>query len=392
MENKNNSQTRSRLTLVKRIVLLALVAAAFLLQVSDRKIVVAPLSFDNAKFLPGINYPWNHYGSDFGDNAGVSEPNEAVQVDADFQTMQDHGVEITRWFVFADARSAIKTAADGTPIGLDDHVFADFDRAIATARNHKVYVVFVLFDYLLVERTPVGDGRFVGGKRAWIVDARQRKALIDTVITPLMKRYGKEPIVAAWEVINEPEWAMRTRLKYKPQQVKIAEMQQFVSEIAEAIHADSNRPVTVGSASPKYVKYWRNVGLDLYQYHYYPKLEGRLYPSGLYSVLGLNLDKPLILGEFPTNDPPTQPSDFLSNAMANGCSGAMGWSLRAADQYSDAQKGLAPLKSFSSQQSPATKPTPQNGSPNNSVPTPSDPPNSRSGIVLEPPHGYQHPR
>ena len=399
MENKN-MQVRSKLTLLRRVVLLALVAVAFLFQLSDRKLFVAPLSFDASKFTAGINYPWNHYGRDFGANAwghnGVSAPKESAQVEADFQTMQEHEVQITRWFVFGDARSGIKTAKDGTPTGLEEHVLADFDAAVGIARRHKIYVVFVLFDFLLVEKSSTKDGVTTGGRRDWIVDARKRKALIDTVIMPLMKRYGKEPIVAAWEVINEPEWAMRIRLRNKPHQVKIAEMQLFVSEIVQAIHADSDRPVTVGSASPRYIKYWRKVGLDLYQYHFYPRIEGRLYPSVEYSHTALGLDKPLILGEFPTEAPLTQAVDYLDNALANGCAGALGWSLRASDPYSNAQKGLSPLKGWSNKHAPASNPspagTPQNGTSQQNPPAPADAPLNRSGIVLEPVHGYQRPQ
>ena len=196
--------------------------------------------------------------------------------------------------------------------------------------------------------------------------------------------------MAAWEAMNEPEWAMRIRLKNKPHQVKIAEMQQFVSEIVQAIHADSDRPVTVGSASPRYLKYWRKVGLDLYQYHFYPKLEGRLFPSIEYSHTALGLDKPLILGEFPTEAQLTQPVDYLDNALANGCAGALGCSLRATDAYTNAQKGLSPLKSWSSKHQSSSKTTPQSGTPQNGAPTES--PLTRSGIVLEPVHGYQRPQ
>src|SRR5690349_19931058 len=114
MENNNNPQGKSKLTLLRRVALMALVVAAFLFQLSDRKLFVAPLSFDATKFTAGINYPWNHYGRDFGANAwghvGVSDPKEILRVEADFQTMEDHGAQITRWFVFGDARSGIKIA------------------------------------------------------------------------------------------------------------------------------------------------------------------------------------------------------------------------------------------------------------------------------------------
>jgi len=354
MDN-NNSKARQRLTLLRKVALMALVVGVFFLQMSDRMSIVQPISFDGSRFMPGINYPWNHYGRDFGSNAwghtGVSLPRESARVDSDFQEMSKHGVHLTRWFVFGDARSGIITDKDGTPLGLDEYVLSDLDAAVSIARKHKVYVIFVLFDFLLVEKASVKDGVNMGGRRDWIVDKRKRKALIENVIMPLMKRYGSEPIVAAWEVMNEPEWAMRLGLKNKPHQVKIAEMQNFVAEIVQAIHANSDRPATVGSASPRYIKYWRNVGLDLYQYHYYPRLEGRLYPSAAFSHAALKLDKPLLLGEFPTDAPLTQPADYFDNALNNGCSGALGWSMRATDQYSNAQKGLSPVEPWLKKQS-----------------------------------------
>lgn len=352
MEFSNACWRRRQLKLFKSIKLVILAIAMFFLQTGSLGPSIAPLSFDQTSFTPGINYPWNNYSRDFGESAwghvGVSEPKEFSRVDADFQKMHDSGVQITRWFVFANGISGIKTAADGTPIGLDDQVFKDFDAAVSIARHRKVYVIFVFFDYLLFDKGSRQGDVQAGGRRDWIVDTRQRKALVDNVVAPLVARYGKEPIVAAWEVVNEPEWVMKLNLKGQSQQVKIAEMQQFVREIAQTIHALSNRPVTIGSASPRYLKYWYKVGLDLYQYHYYPNLEGRLYPSVLYSRALMKLDKPLILGEFPTDAPLTQTEAYLNGALANGCAGALGWSMRATDQYSNAQKGLGPLKNWSS--------------------------------------------
>lgn len=410
MENKIPS-ARRKLTLLRRLVPMLLVIGAFLLQVSDRAAILQPISFDGSKFMPGINYPWNHYGRDFGANAwghiGVSSAQESARVDSDFQILSKHGVRLTRWFVFGDARSGILTARDGTPIGLDEHVLNDLDAAVNIARKHKVYVIFVLFDFLLIEKSSVKDGVTMGGRRDWILDARKRKALIENVITPLLKRYGSEPIVAAWEVMNEPEWAMRLGFKNKAHQVKIAEMQNFVKEIVEAIHINSDRPATLGSASPRYIQYWRNVGLDLYQYHYYPRLEGRLYPGVAYSHTGLRLDKPLLLGEFPTDAPLTQPADYFDNALSNGCSGALGWSMRATDQYSNAQKGLSPIEAWSRKHSGKDGKTPGPSAPVTSpgdsgtsqkVPNAPDAPNApkpadlaaaRSGIVVETAHGIE---
>jgi hypothetical protein len=77
-------------------------------------------------------------------------------------------------------------------------------------------------------------------------------------------------------------------------------MQAFVSNAVEYIHTYSLQYATVGSASREWLVHWKDNGLDFYQYHYYDKMEGQ-YP--LHSPYGnLDLDKPCIVGEFPTDN------------------------------------------------------------------------------------------
>ena len=55
----------------------------------------------SGSYLNGADYPWVHYGNDFGGNAwgayGVHEPGTRATVDADFARMERQGIHLTRW-------------------------------------------------------------------------------------------------------------------------------------------------------------------------------------------------------------------------------------------------------------------------------------------------------
>jgi hypothetical protein len=101
--------------------------------------------------------------------------------------------------------------------------------------------------------------------------------------------------------MNEPELAMdMPGGRWVSEPVSVAAMQAFVKDVVDYIHTYSSQYATVGSASRKWLSYWAGSALDFYQYHYYDKMEGE-YPLD-YPYASLSLDKPCIVGEFPTKN------------------------------------------------------------------------------------------
>jgi len=74
-----------------------------------------------------------------------------------------------------------------------------------------------------------------------------------------------------------------------------------VSVAAAAQRYAPGRYVTLGSARAKWVGNWQNVGLDFYQFHYYPQTENRETLLEVLPDLPPDLDRPIWLGEFPAN-------------------------------------------------------------------------------------------
>lgn len=296
-------------------------------------------------FLLGANYAWVHYGGDFGGNGwgarGVSDPQTRAQVDADFAGMAQAGLQVVRWFLFCDGRAGI-VFERGVPTGLDARVLADMDAALETAGRHALQVNFVLFDYTwLLNETRVNGVRLYGHAEV-LRSAAGRDALRERVLLPVLERYDAHPGLYSWEVMNEPEWVIaenapmpRHRLR---EPIPLGEFHDFAREVAAAVHHRAAGRATLGAARLKWLGQWRNAGLDYYQFHYYPRTEeprGGSFREFLdRGAAALALDRPVVLGEFPANEPEVpgySATQVLDACCARGLAGAWVWKWRQQD-------------------------------------------------------------
>jgi len=293
------------------------------------------------RFLFGANYPWYNYGTDFGESAwgysGVSV--KRSEIDSDFQLMSQMGIKVVRWFVFTDGRSAPEFATDGSVAGLDDKIFGDLDVALEIAQRYNIHLVFVLLDFKWLRQQEEDNGVMKGGHSDVIQIPEKRATFFQNALIPLLQRYGDNPYILSWEVINEPEWAVddSTIETQEPMvRVPLESMQNFVSEAAQVIHSNTSKQlVTVGSASRRWWNFWEGKGLDLCQIHHYDWMEdnenSRLdFP---YTSMGTNL--PCIVGEFPSAGSTRSAEDYYRIIIDNGFMGAFPWSLRGTDPHSD---------------------------------------------------------
>lgn len=305
---------------------------------------------DHDWFLLGVNYPWLNYGHDFGATAwghdGVSCEESRKQVDADFAYLKNHGVHVVRWFLFGDCRAAPEFDGTGKVTGFDDHFYTDLDAAVEIAQKHNVYLIFVLLDFHLADKAKHVNGVQLGGRSQIVTDAKARQSFLNNAVKPLLQRYGQNPYVIAWDVINEPEGAMdMDGGRWVPDAVPPAAMQGFVKEVVECIHANASQHATLGSASRRWLNRWVNTGLDFYQYHYYDKME-KQYPLD-YSCARLALDKPCILGEFPTDNTGRTITQYLDTVRRRGHAGSLAWSYRAGDKFSSFREVAREFKAWS---------------------------------------------
>jgi hypothetical protein len=291
------------------------------------------------EFFVGINLPWLSYGGDFGSNAwspdgGVACGNARNRLADVFDRLVVQGIRHVRWFMLCDGRAGLRLEDDGRPAGLDEAFFRDADVALEVARTSGVRLLFVLLDFLWFAPGRIVNGVQTGGRRHLVADSLLRTALLDRVIAPILDRYGRDEAVFGWDLVNEPEWAtLGVGTINSGQSVSPPAMRSYVAAAAELVHARTIHPATVGSASAQWLPLVCGLGLDFYQTHWYDRHESAAplaHPVGQ-----MGLDRPVILGEFPTRGSARTPSHILEVARTSGYRGVMAWSMLASDEYSD---------------------------------------------------------
>ena len=300
-------------------------------------------------YLLGVNYPWLNYAHDFGATAwghdGVSADASKKQVDADFAYLKSQGVHVVRWFLFGDCRAAPEFDTNGIVTGFDDHFYPDLDAALTIAQKHDIYLIPVLLDFHLADGAKNDNGVQLGGRSALIADRRVRQSFLDKALKPLLERYGKNRNIIAWDVMNEPEGAMDiSGGKWVAESVSAEAMQSFVEKVVDHIHAHSSQHATLGSAARQWLSYWKDSKLDFYQFHYYDRMESQ---SPLdYPCANLKLDKPCIVGEFPTKNTKCTMTQHLGTIWKNGYAGAVAWSYRGTDEASAFRSAASELATW----------------------------------------------
>jgi hypothetical protein len=306
----------------------------------------------DAPFLTGANLPWLLYGSDFGSNAwrpqgGVACLPERQKVAAALEQIAGTGASIVRWFMFCDGRAGIRFDPRGA-VSLDDRIFADLDCGLELVAAAGLKVLPVLFDFSWCRRAKQAGGVQVAGRRQWFVNETLRRALIDGVVRPIARRYGQHRAVWGWDIINEPEWITYGVGNWNPiGTLSDQAMRRFLRDIASTLRAQAEQPVTVGLASARGLSLVREIGLDLYQVHWYDHLEKRAPLATPVSAFGL--DRPIFLGEFPTRGSRRSTEDILAIARQCGYAAALGWSSLATDRATDGRAMAEAMTAFRKQ-------------------------------------------
>jgi hypothetical protein len=241
----------------------------------------------------------------------------------------DAGAEAVRWFLLCDGRAGLDEEAPRPR--LQPQVLEDMDAAVQALEESGLRAIFVLMDFSWFAPARRLRGVTMGGRRRLVTDDAARDALLAKVFEPILERHGRSRAVLAWDVFNEPEWVSLGTGSLRP----------FLADIVDLAHRRSDRPVTVGLASRSGLPLVRGLGLDFYQVHWYDSVE-RKAPLDA-PVDPFRLDRPLLLGEYPTRGSQRSATAILETARSRGYCGALAWSLLADDPASDARTCLLHL-------------------------------------------------
>lgn len=289
-------------------------------------------------FLKGANLPWFCYGSDFGANAwnpggGVGKPENREDLHRIFLELNKRGIHTVRWFLLCDGRAGINFTTAGTPIGPDRHLFTDIDAALEIAAACNLKIIFVLLDFLWFGKAALVNGVQVRGRGGVISGAYKQRALRRKILKPLLKRYGRSPVILAWDIVNEPEWATQGCGGASGTALAFLAMRRFIKKTARLVHSHTRQLVTVGLGNAAGLPLVRETGLDFYQVHWYDRWDA-VSPLDR-PVPEWNLDLPLLLGEFPTKNSARRPEAIVEASKKSGYCGALAWSVLGTDHCSD---------------------------------------------------------
>jgi hypothetical protein len=294
----------------------------------------------NLDFFLAVNYPWLRYGADFGrspwGHSGISLAHNRITVATDFSAIRSSGVSVVRWFLLCDGRSGIRYEKE-VPVGPDDLLLPDVATALDLASKANLLICFSLFDFLWLQTPDVksqfSDSAVFPGRNA-LQFSGGREALLQCILIPLFREFRGHPALFAWEIVNEPEWAIPEFQRSPQAALSFADAHAFFEEVTQAIHEESGGvPATLGAARLQWLRAWSEIGLDLMQAHYYPQLE-KDQPLSVAAQVAADLSEPLWLGELPAHDPLT-PNYSLETALttcrAAGLAGAGIWRWRPPD-------------------------------------------------------------
>lgn len=274
-------------------------------------------------FFLGVNYPWHEYAIDvrttaWGDYTIAATPDD---VRSQLRDLSSHGARGIRWWLFGDGRGAPTFASDGTPQPVDAEVLENVGLFLDLADQEGLTVMPVVLDFAWCSAPQEVYGVTLGGHAGTLADPDQRAALVNDVVAPLAAEFAAHPALAAWDLFNEPEWAMNGEYYGLGDHCSAEDVRAYADEATAAIAAVAPQPTTVGSASYAWMlQHWVAADPPVLQFHdYWEPLD----------MLSADLGRPVLVGEFPTAG--TDLPATLDTAVSGGFAGAMPWSGFAED-------------------------------------------------------------
>ena len=311
------------------------------------------------EFVVGANLPWIDYGQDFGASAwqprgGLARPERRERLRRALGDLAGSGASLVRWWLLGDGRAGLREDGEGRISGLDDRLLADVDAGVLALREAGLRAQFVLVDFLWLDTGRTVNGVRLGGRRDHVRDPSRRARLLERVFAPIAERYGREPAVAGWDLMNEPEWATLGVGTLDPRRaVSRREMRTFLAETAAVFRARVTQPLSVGLASARWLSLVDGLDLDQPQVHWYESLDSLTTLARPVESLGLG--RPLLLGEFPTRGASVPPRAILEMAREAGYAGALAWSALADDRATDARACHDALRAWCARPAPPSR-------------------------------------
>jgi len=322
----------------------------------------------NDYFINGVNVPWNSFGWDFGVHERWGSGYDGAWFETTLAELEASGVNCARVWIHCDGRANPNFDEAGNVTGLDEGTLDEIEDMVIRANNHNLMLIITLWSFDMLEDHRSIGGRHAGLHQDLIVDPVKTQSYLDHALIPMVRRLSSHCNILAWEIINEPEWAMEVNHGGTTSQtVSVEAMQRFVGQCISAIRNHSDHYITLGTAAPisngdgQYVNYWHEtafqkfnfncseVYLDFYCIHYYDWM-GTDYSPFTKDANYWELGKPILIAETAsnnlTNATSLDPQRQIELSFEKDYAGILFWSYNANDSFSDWENCKDALSAF----------------------------------------------
>lgn len=295
-------------------------------------------------FVSGYNLAWKNFANDAG-----SAPLDTAYFSAALRAVRDSGGNTMRIWLSTNATHDPRFSPLGDVAGPGPYTIGNIQTMFELAQKHKMLLMPVLMTHNYLETRPGTNIRL--NRRLLETDAGL-DAYIRNSLVPMVKAVGLHPNLLCWEIFNEPE-GMVEEVGWTTYRTTMWHIRRVTNRVASAIHRtvpgvlvstgtlelrflspaaeniNSDRGLRIAGGMP-------DGTLDFYMAHYYP-WNGPTASPFLNRYADLALDKPLVIGEFPTaswGPGSAWTPRFVDSAVAdtlfqsihaNGYAGALAW-------------------------------------------------------------------
>lgn len=317
---------------------------ANILQAHSDRIFLGNL--DTQIFASGINLAWgldeegNHnFAMDLLDLPEYTFPDALDE-------LSTAGGNTLRWWLHTNGRNGLYFNDLGQVTGLDPRTIPNLKKVLDMARERGIVLSLCLWSFDMLE----DQGQNQQHMKQLLEDSAITKTYIYNALIPIIEAVGNHPAILTWEIFNEPE-GMTREFGWTPERTEMKYVQQFINLVAGAIHRHQpSALVSNGSWSFRASSdvgnnknYYRDslliaaggdsLGyLDFYQVHYFPEHFGNELSPFHNPASYWQLDKPIVIGEFPVTginekaNPHKSTEEAYLYAFENGYAGCLSWS------------------------------------------------------------------